>query len=158
MLALSRFPGYHGIDEDISDQPLNFWYLLQEALVDYVYESEEDPELAQKAAGAQTLVKQVYVGLLRVLVSKCTYPPTDIWMDSDKEEKEKFISYRREVADALLNAYYVLREDMLSLLVDESINRMSVFSLESWQSLEAVLFSLKSIGEAVPESESMFLP
>ncbi|KAJ2661145.1 hypothetical protein IWW48_002556 [Coemansia sp. RSA 1200] len=158
MLALSRFPGYHGIDEDISDQPLNFWYLLQEALVEFMYESEEDPELAQKAAGAQALVKQVYVELLRVLVSKCTYPPTDIWMDSDKEEKEKFISYRREVADALLNAYYVLREDMLSLLVDESINRMSVFSLESWQSLEAVLFSLRSIGEAVPESESMFLP
>ncbi|KAJ2087375.1 hypothetical protein IW138_004992 [Coemansia sp. RSA 986] len=158
MLALSRFPGYHGIDEDVSDQPLNFWYLLQEALVDFMYESEDDPELAQKAAGTQTIVKQVYIELLKILVSKCTYPPTDVWMDADKEEKERFIGYRREVADALLNAYYVLRQDMLSMLVDESINSMGTFTLESWQGLEALLFALKSIGEAVPESESTFLP
>ncbi|KAJ2863755.1 hypothetical protein GGI22_001885, partial [Coemansia erecta] len=158
MLALSRFPGYHGIDEDVSDQPLNFWYLLQEALVDFMYESENDAELAQKATRTQAIVKQLYIELLKALVSKCTYPPTDVWMDADKEERERFNGYRREVADALLNTYYVLREDMLSLLVDESINTMGSFTLESWQNLEALLFALKSIGEAVPESESTFLP
>ncbi|KAJ2553846.1 hypothetical protein EV175_002790 [Coemansia sp. RSA 1933] len=158
MLALSRFPGYHGIDEDVSDQPLNFWYLLQEALVDFVCESQDDPELMQRVAETQEVVRQVYIELLKVLVSKCTYPPTDVWVDADKEERERFVGYRREVADALLNTYYVLREDMLSLLVEESMNNMRTFSLESWQNLEALLFALRSIGEAVPESEATFLP
>ncbi|KAJ1993645.1 hypothetical protein GGI25_001535 [Coemansia spiralis] len=158
MLALSGFPGYHGITEDLSDQPLNFWYLLQETLVDFLYDAEDNPELSQTVASTQAAIKQVYIELLKVLVSKCAYPPTNIWMDADRDEREKFISYRREAADALLNTYYVLREDMLPLLIDEVISSMGSFALDRWQSLESLLFALKSIGEAVPETESTFLP
>ncbi|KAJ1943046.1 hypothetical protein GGF37_002831, partial [Kickxella alabastrina] len=158
MLALTRFPGYNGISESLSDQPLNFWYLLQETLVDYMAEASDDPESAQKVAETKLRIKVGFVELLRALVSKSAYPPTETWIDADKEERDHFMSYRRDVADAILNAYYVLRGDMLQLLVDEVINNMGTFSLANWQTIESILFALKSVGEAVPESESDHLP
>ncbi|KAJ1816098.1 hypothetical protein LPJ56_004381, partial [Coemansia sp. RSA 2599] len=157
LLAMSRFPGYNGIDENISDQPLNFWYLLQEALVDFECEAGDDPEAAPMVAATKAAIKGIYLEVLRALVSKCAYPPTETWADADKDEREKFTSYRRDVGDALLNVYYVLRDDMLSLLVDEVASNIGAFSLANWQTIESVLFALKSIGEAVPESEAVHL-
>ncbi|KAJ2826343.1 hypothetical protein FBU31_003471 [Coemansia sp. 'formosensis'] len=47
---------------------------------------------------------------------------------------------------------------MLGVLVDEAVRGLSAFSLDNWQSTEAVLFALRSIGEAVPDSEVEHLP
>ncbi|KAJ2853309.1 hypothetical protein J3B02_003205, partial [Coemansia erecta] len=157
ILAITRFPGYNGIDESISDQSLNFWYLLQEALVDFECEAGYDPETAPMVAETRTAIGSIYLEVLRALVSKCAYPPAETWADADKDERERFVSYRRDVGDALLNAYYVLRDDMLSLLVDEVASNIGAFSLANWQTIESVLFALKSIGEAVPESEAVHL-
>ncbi|KAJ2697325.1 hypothetical protein H4218_004019 [Coemansia sp. IMI 209128] len=145
MLGLTQFPGHHGFSEDISDQPLNFWYLLQEAVA--------DGEVAAAPA-----ITHAYASLVRALVSKSAYPPADEWLDGDRDERERFGGYRREVGDALLNAYYVLRSDMLGVLVDEAVRGLSAFSLDSWQGTEAVLFALRSIGEAVGASEAEHLP
>ncbi|KAJ2715522.1 hypothetical protein H4R19_001157 [Coemansia spiralis] len=161
MLALTRFPGSHGIDEEISDQPLNFWYLLQEALVDYEFDADGDGDPGKAAAVAATraAVGQVYVELLTGLVAKCAFPVgAGAWVETDKDERDRFMSYRREAGDALLNAYYVLRGDMLGLLVDEVLGSMAGFSMAHWQNVEALLFALRSIGEAVPEAEDAHLP
>ncbi|KAJ2743001.1 hypothetical protein GGI20_004078 [Coemansia sp. BCRC 34301] len=146
MLGLTQFPGHHGFSEEVSDQPLNFWYLLQEALAD-----------SEKPSGA-TQIKAAYASLVRALVGKSAFPPADAWLDGDRDERDRFGAYRREVGDALLNAYYVLRSDMLGVLVDEAVRSMDGFSLDKWQDAEAVLFALRSIGEAVPEAESEHLP
>ncbi|KAJ2704843.1 hypothetical protein FB645_002952 [Coemansia sp. IMI 203386] len=157
MLAMTRFPGYNGIDESISDQPLNFWYLLQETLVDFECEVGDEPETAPMVSATRTTIKGIYLEVLKALVSKCTYPSAETWADADKDERDRFMSYRRDVSDALLNVYYVLRDDMLSLLVDEVASNIGTFSLANWQTVESVLFALKSIGEAVPESEAVHL-
>ncbi|KAJ2787573.1 hypothetical protein GGI15_000596 [Coemansia interrupta] len=157
LLALTRFPGYNGITENVSDQPLNFWYLLQEALVDHECEAGDDPSAAQSAAATKDAIRGVFLEVLRALVSKCAYPSTESWTDADKDERDKFASYRRDVGDALLNTYYVLREEMLGLLVDEVANNIGSFSMGNWQTIESLLFALKSIGEAVPESEAVHL-
>ena len=34
-------------------------------------------------------------------------------------------SYRRDVGDTLINAYYVLRDDMLAYYVDDALDRLS---------------------------------
>ncbi|KAJ2383670.1 hypothetical protein GGI05_005241, partial [Coemansia sp. RSA 2603] len=154
---LTRFPGHNGITESVSDQPLNFWYLLQEALVDYECEVADDASAAQRAAATKEAIRGVFVEVLRALVSKCAYPTTETWTDADKDERDKFASYRRDVGDALLNTYYVLRDEMLGLLVDEVANNIGAFSIDNWQTIESLLFALRSIGEAVPESESVHL-
>ncbi|KAJ2235129.1 hypothetical protein GGI13_008623, partial [Coemansia sp. RSA 455] len=145
MLGLTQFPGHHGFSEEVSDQPLNFWYLLQEALAD-------------GECGAVPAVTHAYASLVRALVSKSAYPAADEWLDGDRDERDRFGGYRREVGDALLNAYYVLRSDMLGVLVDEAVRGLSAFSLDNWQGTEAVLFALRSIGEAVADSEAEHLP
>lgn len=163
MLVLTRFPGFYGFDEEVSDQPLNFWYLLQETMVDWAYtmdEEDDDPkgDVAQLIESTQAKISQVYVELLMALASKCAYPSADVWVEGDKEERDKFASYRREAGDALLNAYYVLRQDMLGLLVAEVANNLGAFSLANWQAVEALLFAMRSVGEAVPEDENTHLP
>ncbi|KAJ1731378.1 hypothetical protein LPJ61_002565 [Coemansia biformis] len=159
MLVLTRFPGCHGIDEGISDQPLNFWYLLQEALTDYEYDADADSDAARAVVAAtRAAVGRAYVELLKALVSKCAFPSAAAWMGADKDERDRFMSYRREAGDAMLNVYYVLREDMLRLLVDEVLGSMDSFSMANWQHVESLLFALRSIGEAVPESEDVHLP
>ncbi|KAJ2354812.1 hypothetical protein GGF43_003049, partial [Coemansia sp. RSA 2618] len=114
MVALTRFPGHHGIDEDVSDQPLNFWYLLQEALVDFEADAEPDA-----AAAASAVARSTYADVLRALVAKSAFPEAATWLAADRDERERFAGYRREAGDALLNVYYVLRGDMLGALVDE---------------------------------------
>ncbi|KAJ2894494.1 hypothetical protein GGI21_005284, partial [Coemansia aciculifera] len=47
---------------------------------------------------------------------------------------------------------------MLGVLVDEAVRGLSEFSLSRWQGVEAVLFALRSIGEAVPSGEAAHLP
>ncbi|KAJ2721252.1 hypothetical protein GGI07_004085 [Coemansia sp. Benny D115] len=158
LLALTRFPGCSGLDEGVSDQPLNFWYLLQETLVDYIGDAGDDPQAAQAVAATRAAVGAVFVDVLRALVGKCAYPHSDAWSDAGKDERDRFLSYRRDAGDAILNAYYVLREEMLALLVDEAVGALRTFSLASWQRAEALLFALRSIGEAVPETEAAHLP
>ncbi|KAJ1961923.1 hypothetical protein GGI12_002966 [Dipsacomyces acuminosporus] len=158
VLALTQFPGFHAISEDVSDQPLNFWYLLQETMVDYEYEAEDDEVRNHTLPETKAAIKRAFVELLSALVSKSAFPPSDTWLGADKEEKDKFLSYRREVGDALLNTYYVLREEMLGLLVDEVLSSVSSFSLHNWQHVESLLFALRSIGESAPDTESVHLP
>ncbi|KAJ1808183.1 hypothetical protein LPJ77_002521 [Coemansia sp. RSA 2523] len=152
MVALTRFPGHHGFDEDVSDQPLSFWYLLQEALVDY--EAEAEPGAAAAVAAA---ARNTYADVLRALVAKSAFPAAATWLAADRDERERFASYRREVGDALLNAYYVLRSDMLGALVDE-VHALGALTTADWQHAEALLFALRSIGEAVPSDEAVHLP
>ncbi|KAJ2300874.1 hypothetical protein IWW55_003863, partial [Coemansia sp. RSA 2706] len=152
MVALTRYPGHHGFDEDVSDQPLNFWYLLQEALLEYSYDSEGDATIPTMEAARRT-----YAEVLRALVAKSAFPTADTWLSADRDTRERFASYRRESGDALLNAYYVLRGDMLGALVDEVLS-LGALSLDDWQRAEALLFALRSIGEAVPVTETEHLP
>ncbi|KAJ1672398.1 hypothetical protein GGF38_000029 [Coemansia sp. RSA 25] len=147
MLGLTQFPGHFGFSEEVSDQPLNFWYLLQEAL--------QEAGAASAAAGE---LKGVYAALVRALVSKSAHPPADAWLGGDRDERDRFGAYRREAGDALLNAYYVLRGDMLGVLVDEALRGLRAFAPAQWQGVEAVLFALRSIGEAVPDDEAEHLP
>ena len=40
--------------------------------------------------------------------------------------------YRRDVGDTLINAYYVLRDDMLAYYVDDALDRLSRPAVE-WE-------------------------
>ncbi|KAJ1743004.1 hypothetical protein LPJ68_001403 [Coemansia sp. RSA 1086] len=137
-VALTQFPGHAGLDEEVSVQPLGLWCLLQEALAD----SETSSTFAHSA----------YADVVRALLAKCAYPPTEVWTAADRDAREQFTAYRREAGDALLGAFYVLRGDMLCALVD------SALAASDWRYAEAALFALRSVGEAVPQDENDHLP
>lgn len=69
--------------------------------------------------------------------------------------KQSFSRYRVDVGDCLINAYYVLREPMLTELVNIATNELQAVAEDgrSVQALEATLFCISSIHEAVPMDE-----
>ncbi|QRW26295.1 Myb protein 1A [Rhizoctonia solani] len=138
-LGYTGFPGWYGVDEEESEMVLPFWYLLEEALLDADYVGDQNGELWGVA-------KAIYLQLVRILQRKVTWPAEPGW---PKDQREKFSNYRRDVGDALINAYYVLRDEMLRELVDPLVERL-VNEPVDWESVEATLHNIKAIQEALP--------
>lgn len=57
----------------------------------------------------------------------------------------------------MINPYYVLRDEMLSILLEHSVYILNQWSASSSQQLEATLFCLKSISEEIPTDEDRYI-
>ncbi|KAI4518124.1 hypothetical protein K525DRAFT_209319 [Schizophyllum commune Loenen D] len=103
----------------------------------------------QEQTRALAAVRAVYSRLVRALRAKVVFPPgveSGGWM---KDQVDRFKTYRRDVGDTLINAYYVLRDDMLAYYVDDALDRLSRPVVE-WEQVEATLHCVSSIDEALP--------
>lgn len=172
LLLITCFPGYHDIDEQVSDMGLPIWAYLQEEIADNGVVATSsglgDPRWP--------IVKEVFDALVSGLKVKVTFPedrefqtwPAGMplayakWTSSDGclwisivDIKQSFSRYRVDNGDCLINAYYVLREPMLEGLVRVATGEMHEVteSGRSVQALEATLFCISSIHEAVPMDE-----
>lgn len=157
MLSLTNYPGYFGVDQDISEIPLNFWYLLQESFYDEGLLNEND----ENSKDARELAFGVFGQLVEILRSKSEFPSDQEWVKWTKDIKEVFRNYRREVGDTLINSYHVLRDRMLAKLTEFAVAQLDRGARTGdggWQDLEATLFCVKCAAEAVPKSESAWLP
>ncbi|KIK52851.1 hypothetical protein GYMLUDRAFT_179628 [Collybiopsis luxurians FD-317 M1] len=155
LLAYTGFPGYYGVDEDVSEMTLGFWYMLQEALwnTDFYFPDGEDQSSSEQLPemGNQSgVAKELYVQLVQVLRRKITWPsPGHNW---SKDQIEQFSVYRRDVGDILINAYYVIRDDMVVYFVNDVVERLASRSPEQpqgWEDIEAALHCISSIQEAL---------
>ena len=75
--------------------------------------------------------------------------------------KQGFSRYRSDVGDCLINAFYVLRNKMLGDLVqlaNAQLNEIAEGRQNRLETLEAVLYCVTAIKEAVPDDEDTFLP
>ncbi|KAH9477137.1 Importin-13 [Psilocybe cubensis] len=170
LLAFTALPGHYGVDEEESELTLGFWYLFQEALwsTDYYFEDGDDdrspaPADTDVAESKQVLMaKAVFSEVVKVLRRKVAFPPSGSGWSRD--EVEKFQVYRRDVGDTLINAYYVLREDMLGYYVNDVAERLAARKEgDGWQEIEATLHCIMSIQEAVdmetvPHLDRLFSP
>ncbi|TFK73053.1 ARM repeat-containing protein [Pluteus cervinus] len=163
MLAYTGMPGSYGVDEEESDITLGFWYLFQEALwstdFDLGEEEVQDPgekPLLNKENEAITIAKAAYTELVQVLRRKVTFPGAGSgWT---KDQVDKFLVYRRDVGDTLINAYYVLRDDMLVYYVNDVAERLATRTEDQpWQDIEATLHCIMSIQEALEFEKSPHL-
>ncbi|POG60960.1 armadillo-type protein [Rhizophagus irregularis DAOM 181602=DAOM 197198] len=174
MLMFAGFPGYFGQDQEISEMPLQFWFMLQESLCDpevipVISASDNDVSTSdiQTLNISPTNIQQIressiviFRRLIEVLRGKVQYPPDSEWVEFTKDVKERFWHYRRDVGDTILNTYYVLRDQMLAFLVELAISQISTPGRDQnqWQDLESTLFCIKSIAEAVSNGENIYLP
>ncbi|KAJ7092338.1 armadillo-type protein [Mycena belliarum] len=158
-----------GEDDEEGGAPLGFWYLLQEALWDepcadaYLFSpspSEDDrAPAASPASVARTAHAQgAYVALVRILRGKVAYP-AGAW---SKDRMERLGVYRRDVGDTLVNAYYILRDDLLAFYVSDVETRLAAREAAGgaavqggWEDLEATLHCLRAVHEALdPDAPS----
>ncbi|KAL1740166.1 hypothetical protein HDZ31DRAFT_77079 [Schizophyllum fasciatum] len=95
---------------------LAFWYQLQEEV--WGIDWEEDTEV--EGDGARDIEERGYYwGRSRPeRLRPCTRYTVDL--------------YRRDVGDTLINAYYVLRDDMLAYYVDDALQRLAAPVIE-WE-------------------------
>ncbi|KAJ3980905.1 armadillo-type protein [Lentinula detonsa] len=169
LLAYTGFPGFYGVDEDVSEMTLGFWYMLQEALWnnDYYFpDEEEEAESSQESEmGDQSgVAKALYVQLVQILKRKLTWPPSG--HNWSKDQIDKFVVYRRDVGDILINAYYIIRDDMVVYLINDFVDRLASRSrdpTQGWEDIEANLHCISSVQEAsdyekAPQLELLFSP
>ncbi|THH07205.1 hypothetical protein EW145_g3549 [Phellinidium pouzarii] len=176
LFSYTALPGRFGTDEEESEMTLSFWYLLQEALwsVDYGGDAadaalsdwaesiqggsssmQSSGEPSQSDPGA---AKPIYNELVQVLKKKVTWPNRAELSSWSKDQVDKFLVYRRDVGDTLINAYYILRGDMLKPYTEELAHLLNTHSPnDGWEDIEAILHCIMSVQEAVELSQNSHL-
>jgi len=132
LLAFTSLPGYYGLDEEESELTLSFWYRLQEEIWNTDYNlrgpdkyTGDDLEgdfnqtalftqgtivtgaggdLTQEGEVLWKMSQNVYRELIKRLRVKVTWPPPAVLQTWMKDQKDKFVVYRRDVGDTLINA------------------------------------------------------
>ncbi|EGN94778.1 hypothetical protein SERLA73DRAFT_171188 [Serpula lacrymans var. lacrymans S7.3] len=165
ILGYTALPGYYGVDEEESEMTLGFWYLFQESLWSVEYDLEEDeegnrqpPQETDKEKEQWAVVKAVYSELVQVLKRKVIWPDRTVLSGWGKDQRDKYQVYRRDVGDTLINAYYILRNDMLAYYLNDLIEHVSARNdSDGWEDIEATLHCIMSIQEAIPLEDNPFL-
>lgn len=197
MMGFSGFPGYYAEDESVSELTLNFWYMLQESLGDLQVDGSDDslehstgqeedrPVILSTISSAASITglnreslqairkasTHVYIRLTEVLRKKLEYPPNNEWRTWARDIRQEFTLHRQAIADTLINSYYILHDQMLSLLIDTCVMQLdeiqkaslSGMNTENQQlethliHIEATLFCLKALSEVVPHTEDVQL-
>ncbi|KAI8095048.1 armadillo-type protein, partial [Gilbertella persicaria] len=142
IMQLTGYQGYFPIDQEVSEIPLNFWYIMQETLFDEnvlpVREPENNEDMEKKmwiVSCGQTALA-IYRELVKILIKNACYPDDATWNSWNKE--------------------------MLSILLDHM-----TYIIAQWDSLpdakqasllEATFFCLKSISEEISPNEDAHIP
>ncbi|PCH43249.1 ARM repeat-containing protein [Wolfiporia cocos MD-104 SS10] len=168
LLSYTALPGVYGVDEEESEMTLSFWYLFQEALWNTEY--EQDFDYGDAGANVSALegtsleqaqwriAKAVYSELVQVLRRKVMWPNASTLHSWTRDLWDRFQSYRRDVGDTLINAYYILRDDLLQFYVEDTLQRLaSKQAHQGWEEVEATLHCIMAIQEAVPIEDNPHL-
>ncbi|KZT01812.1 ARM repeat-containing protein [Laetiporus sulphureus 93-53] len=168
IMAYTGLPGYYAADEEESELTLGFWYLFQEALWNAEYEQEfegsdinadvVDSGKDKDEQAELRVAKAVYRELVEVLRRKVTWPEIPQLRSWPRDQRDKFQAYRRDVGDTLINAYYILRSDLLAYYVNDISERLSSKQAQQgWEEIEATLHCVMTVQEAVPLEDNPHL-
>ncbi|KAG8821907.1 hypothetical protein FRC19_007021 [Serendipita sp. 401] len=103
------------------------------------------------------MAKILFGEVVTILRRKVMWPTPAQMQESggwDAEQRENFTVYRRNVGDTLINACYVLRDQFLTSLLEEMKVQLAQASQQPdiWESIEAILFSIKAVHDALTSS------
>ncbi|KAG8755936.1 hypothetical protein FRC14_003523 [Serendipita sp. 396] len=117
---------------------------------------ESQPEKVE-ADTRMKMAKILFGEVVTILRRKVMWPTPAQMQESggwDAEQRENFTVYRRNVGDTLINACYVLRDQFLTSLLEEMKVQLAQASQQPdiWESIEAILFSIKAVHDALTSS------
>lgn len=194
VLQLTNFPGQYPVDQEVSEIPLNFWYVFEETLFDEgivpVRNGSSLPVVAEDETSAVRTQEQmawhrqcgeaalaIYRQLVSILKEKAVFPDDAVWESWPKgtftgdssaglltmsllDIKDKYRICRRDLGDTLMYPYYVLRDDMIAILLDHATVVLNQWTDpgQAARELEAILFSIKSISEEIAAEENVHIP
>ncbi|KAJ3022272.1 hypothetical protein HKX48_006584 [Thoreauomyces humboldtii] len=105
----------------------------------------------EQTATIAAIAKSIFARLVEILRMKSTFPPEAEWNAWDTDTRDRFTMYRRETSDMILSCAYVLRDEMLAYLIPLAARQLNDFetSAAPWHPLEATVFAVKSMSDAV---------
>lgn len=137
-------------DLDVVQYTFYFWYSLKQMLVMPKYE-ESRRQLAD-----------VYEKLIDVIIHHLRYPEDGNTSDNDvfngdKEEEEKFRSFRHEMGDTLKDCCSVVGSE---IALKKAYGKVyaGLQNNSTWQEIEAPLFSMRAMAREVDVEENEILP
>lgn len=122
--------------------------------------SDSTPVTQQQGPNLEVLRQEatlLFTDLVRLLRRKCEFPNDEQLLKASADEMKRFLAYRREIADTLINCFYIAKQQILATLVS-TLNDDCSRSNISWQALEATVFCVKAIAEVVEKSEKEYMP
>ncbi|KAJ8292724.1 Importin-13 [Rhodotorula toruloides] len=162
LIALSSFPGHTSESYLVNELPCSAWMNLQELGADGEGMVSGEGEGREGRYGKEKdweVYRGVFVALAEGLRGRATRPSEEEVKVWPKDVREAFRQYRSTtLAETAQNAYFVLRDDMISGLVQlaaQQVSQPPAPGQDSYEDLEASLFILFSIGEVVPLSPSL---
>ncbi|KAJ7017049.1 hypothetical protein C8F04DRAFT_1406335 [Mycena alexandri] len=122
------------------------WAAQQEQVSPFEADADVDALKQERESGAEKArtahARAAYVALVRILRGKVVCGRG--W---GRERLEQFSVYRRDVGDTMVNAYYVLRDDLLTFLVADAAAGLE--ARRAWETIEAPLHCLRAVHEAL---------
>ena len=142
-IALVGCQGYPGVEQHISTPALEFWQTYVEFLTDALFDAKDEDQLWIQEA------KQRMFEVIEVCWRKIRFPDSIVFDTWDLHDRTAFNAFRADVQDLLQSSF-----TLLGLSLYENLTRLTLHSIsaQSWLDVEASLFCLNSLADAVSES------
>lgn len=147
VMACTGLPGYYPVDETSSQITFNFWYSIQDELIEAG---------VNRKATLMPIFIEIYSKLAEILLKKVQYPPDSEYRSWSPDQKELFRCYRHDIGDTMMYSFTILQNFLLPYFW--SMLTTSVQNGEEWQVFEGIFFLYTAIAERVELTEKMYLP
>ncbi|KAJ1332268.1 hypothetical protein BSLG_008574 [Batrachochytrium salamandrivorans] len=165
LLDIIEYPGYFGVDQDVTGLPFYFLFLFQETATEQMEVWTHD-DIGGVHSAMESRLNQIYARLLKLLCSQVKYAPlADMasWSSGSLAIfmiLDQFKSHRSECADTLLCCYAILSDRSLELVcsaIGQQIDHASSLTgMHPIEDLEA-LFLLGAFSETIDSKENTYL-
>ncbi|KAA8911147.1 armadillo-type protein [Sphaerosporella brunnea] len=142
--GMLKIPGYPPIEDEVSGTTFEFWGSLIEYLQDADGEDDSDDPWINDC---QMEVKRAVEEFWRKIRIP-THQELAMW---GRDQKDGFMSYRKDVADFVEAAYSLLGAGLFRQLVDQVTGALAHGANASWEEIEASLFCLNALSDSVGE-------
>lgn len=148
--GILKIPGYPQVDDEISATTFEFWG----SLVDYILDEDPDPN--------ETWIEDCRREIRRAVEEfwrKIRIPTTTELSTWTKDQKDGFMSFRKDVGDFVESAYILVGKGLFQQLVDQVTGALVPGANTPWEDIEASLFCLNSLGDSLSDApeEDVFL-
>ncbi|KAL9107213.1 MAG: hypothetical protein Q9227_007837 [Pyrenula ochraceoflavens] len=143
-------------DKEAVSLTFNFWYELKQYLT------------LEKYLRARASLADLYSKLVDIMIKHLEFPSGDEkdLFDGDREEEDKFRSFRHAMGDVLKDCCEVIgvneclnkSYNLIKQWAFDHGTKATTANVPNWQQLEAPLFSLRAMGRMVNPEESNILP
>jgi hypothetical protein len=151
IIYLSGLPGKPGVEDPIAVDCLEFWTSYVEDIEDMDVPKENHREIVQH--------------VINSYFPKIMFPPNNQYESWNPENKEAFMSFRRDFTDFMEYAYPIVGLELFGYLVENVYNTLNEavdnnggrdYNRLNWEALEGSLYCLNGFAETIEDSDEAY--